>query len=106
MLEQRAIGQTLSYLASLTHEGDKLQSVTIQHINEASESDPTFSLLVEMIQNGCHDEKLIWPEEAHAYFRHRDHLTTNGSTVLNKGRMLIPASLPSELLETLHSVVM
>ena len=75
----------------------------MDHINTASAADPVITSLVNLVQNGCPEEKSVWPTELQSFHKYREDLTTLDSMVLYKGRTVIPANMQSEVLEILHS---
>ena len=100
LMEQATLGIAMSHISALTSD---LQVITYDRINSASSSDMLMSSLVSLIRLGCPENKSAWPKELLAFHQYRDHLTNLDSTVLYKGRTVIPASLRAEVLDTLHS---
>ena len=103
IIEQDVIGTAMSNLSALSSYTNNIQAITMDRINTASAADPVITSLVNLVQNGCPEEKSVWPTELQSFHKYREDLTTLDSMVLYKGRTVIPANMQSEVLEILHS---
>ena len=78
-------------------------SVTWNHVREETTSDPIMCLLQETIEAGFPDHKDNVPQQIHEYHKFRNFLSTVDGVVTYKERIVIPPSLRSDVLESLHS---
>ena len=102
-IEQDTLGSAMSYLAALYENKTAIQALTFERIDSASSTDPVIPSLVSLVQIGCPEDKSSWPMELQMFHQYRANLTTLDSTLLYRGRAVIPTSLQAEVLEILHS---
>ena len=80
-----------------------IQSVTWDDLRLATTSDPIMQKLIDIIEDGFPDHRDDLPPELQPYFKFREGLTSFDGVVLYNDRVVIPHSLRSKILLTLHS---
>jgi hypothetical protein len=85
------------------HALDDLQAVTWDRVREATTSDPIMLELLETIEDGMPDSKMLLPPSLREYFSFREHLSTTDGVILYKDRIMVPPALRDEVLRALHS---
>ena len=75
----------------------------MERICQASAADKTIKAMIELVCQGCHEVKDLWPEELQIFYPYREHLSSMGEILLFKNRVVVPQSLRKEILDTLHS---
>ena len=82
-----------------------IKNVTWKMVKEASNADPTLSLLWDEIEQGLSDTPDICtiPEELKEYGRYIDSLSVQDGVILHGTRTVIPSRLRHRVLDTLHS---
>ena len=110
LVEENIKGIAMSSLYGIYHRETpsslnaiKPRAVTWERVEAASATDPVMLDLAKLLNEGAPDDKSLWPEKLREYFQVRKHLTVQGSVVLFKERVVVPASLRSEVLDVLHS---
>ena len=104
-MEKSLTGNAISSLAAVTTVSTlaAVQAVTWHDVQEATTSDPIMMSLQNTIVDGFPSSRCELPEELHSYFPFRDHLSIVDGVVMYGDRIVIPPSLRSNVLETLHS---
>jgi len=82
---------------------DTLQSITWDDVRMATTSNETMSKLVSLIEDGLPESRQEMPPELIDYFSLRDGLYTLDGVILYNNRIVIPPSLRSDVLQSLHS---
>ena len=74
----------------------------LQTIKDEIQSNATMQLLVQQIQGGWPDHKILVPSEVQPYYPYRQELTTEGGRIYKAHNILIPPSLRAGTLQKLH----
>ena len=80
-----------------------LRAITWKRVEEAAAKDPEMIALTSLLQSGAPEDKSSWPENLKAFFQVRTDLSAQGPVIFYKERIVVPASLRSEVLDVLHS---
>ena len=96
LLEESVIAHTEACLADI-------QSITWARVKLATTSDEAMRALVEMIESGFPDSKKDVPPQISEYHQYRDYLHTVDGVAVYKERIVIPPSLRSHVLSSLHA---
>ena len=59
--------------------------------------------LYNLIEEGIPEKRAEWPEDTRHFFRFREDLSCFDNVLLYKDRVVIPESLQSRVLDSLHS---
>jgi len=81
----------------------RLQSITWDRVRTATSSDPNMTTLLELVECGSWPAKDDLPHAVAEFHRFQDDLHSVDGVLLYKNRVIIPQSLRSEVLSTLHS---
>ena len=98
-----------SFAISQTCSKDDLQnteivkSITWDDIRLATTSDPTMIALSNAIEDGFPEDKASLPPAIRQFHQFRDKLSTFDGVILYQDRIVIPPSLRSQVLQSLHS---
>ena len=103
MVEQKTMGKVMSSVAGLSVDDNRVRAITMERICQASATDKTIKAMIELVRQGCHEVKDLWPEELQIFYPYREHLSSMGEILLFKNRVVVPHSLRKEILDTLHS---
>ena len=110
MVEEKLKGIAMSSLYGIYHRDTpsslnaiKPRAVTWERVEAAAAADPDMIALTRLLKEGAPEEKSLWPEKLKEYYQVRKNLTVQGSVVLYHERVVLPASLRSEVLDVLHS---
>ena len=79
-----------------------IDSVSWDDIRSATASDPSMFELLNAVEDGFPDKSQL-SDEVRPYHQYRDNLTSFDGVVLYLDRVVIPPSLRSRILESLHS---
>ena len=79
-----------------------MEVVTWDRVRDATTSDPTMVRLVEIIECGIPDSKLLLSSELREYHTIREHLSTTDGVILYKNRIVIPPALRNDVITALH----
>ena len=79
------------------------QAVTWELVKQKSSEDTQLQSLLQLMQSGLPEDSSQWPPELRSFFPAKAHLSAQAPVILYKERVIIPASLRSEVLEALHS---
>ena len=79
------------------------RAVTWRRVEAKATKDPNIVDLAKLIQAEPPENKLSWPEKLRPYFQVCADLSTQGSVIRYKERIVILASLRAEVLDVLHS---
>ena len=74
----------------------------LQVIKDEIHTNETMQLLVQQIQDGWPDHKILVPSEVQPYYPYRQELTTEGGLIYKAHNILIPPSLRADTLQKLH----
>ena len=74
----------------------------LQVIKDEIHTNETMQLLVQQIQYGWPDHKILVPSEVQPYYPYRQELTTEGGLIYKAHNILIPPSLRADTLQKLH----
>ena len=74
----------------------------LQTIKDEIQTNATMQLLVQQIQDGWPDHKILVPSEVQPYYPYRQELTTEGGLIYKAHNILIPPSLRADTLQKLH----
>ena len=77
--------------------------ISWQEVREAVACDKVMTMLADQISDGFPPDKKLLRLELREYYQHREDLTQVDRVPLYKGRVIVPVSLRSAVLETLHS---
>ena len=77
--------------------------ISWQELRYAVASDKVMSMLADQICEGFPPDKKLLRLELREYFQHRQDLSQVDGVPLYKSRVIVPVSLRSLVLETLHS---
>ena len=80
-----------------------IQSITWQDVQLATSNDETMMQLYNLIEEGIPEKRAEWPEDTRHFFRFREDLSCFDNVLLYKDRVVIPESLQSRVLDSLHS---
>ena len=80
-----------------------LRAVTWERVKLETASDPEMHALVSIVEAGMPKKKLDLPAPLRDYHRYRDELHTVDGVVLHNHRIVIPPSLRTEVISSLHS---
>ena len=80
-----------------------LRAVTWKRVEAAAATDPEMIALASLLQAGAPEDKSSWPDNLKTFFQVRADLSAQGPVILYKERIVVPASLRSEVLDVLHS---
>ena len=97
-LEETAVATAIAAISAVD-----LRAVTWERVRLATASDPDMHALVSIIETGMPEKKLDLPAPLREYHRHRNELHTVDGVVLYSSRVVIPPSLRSEVISSLHS---
>ena len=80
-----------------------ITAVTWDLVRTATTSDETLNKLLQIIEAGFPDNSSELEIDLRPYFKLRDHLSTVNGVILYNDRVLVPLSLRTNVLSTLHS---
>ena len=109
-IETKVTGIGMSSLYGIYHRDTpcsinsiSLRAVTWKRVEAAAAKDPEMIALASLLQAGAPEDKSSWPENLKTFFQARADLSAQGPVILYKERIVVPASLRSEVLDVLHS---
>lgn len=76
--------------------------VTHREVRDATQLDPEMLALHQMILRRPVPQRNHWPHSIRHWFHFRKHLSTNGKSLRYKHRLIIPAKLRQDCLDSLH----
>ena len=79
------------------------QVITWEQVQQRSSEDTQLQSLLELMEAGLPEDSSQWPPELRPFFPAKAHLSAQAPVIMYKERVVIPASLRSEVLEALHS---
>ena len=82
---------------------DNLQTITWEKVEIETLSDVNMHMLLNLIQQGFPDVIDNVPQQLKTYFKFRNDLSTVGTVILYKNRIVMPPSLRNAVLLNLHS---
>ena len=88
---------------SIGGSGGDCEAVTWEMVVNKSTIDPNIKDLVELIRNGVTDNKHLWPESIHDYYKVRNELSEKDGVVSYKKRVIVPGHLRVQVLDVLHA---
>ena len=103
LVEQKVFIHSMSMLAGLSYEVDKVQSLTPERIKAASAADASINAVMNLLDSGDRENCQKWSEDIAEFFMHREKLRVNNGILMYKERIVIPKALRQEALEILHS---
>ena len=80
-----------------------IESVSWDDIRVATASDQSMMQLLNVVEDGFPAAKVDLPEDLRPFHQYRDHLSSFDGVVLYYDRIVIPKSLRTKVLESLHS---
>ena len=90
-------------IASLKQQVSDFYAITWELVKEASLKDEELLMLKELIINDFPSTKAELPSQLEKYWEFRKLLNVHDNVVLYSDRIIVPASLRQQVLETLHS---
>ena len=90
-------------IASLKQQVSDFYAITWELVKEASLKDEELLMLKELIINDFPSTKAELPSPVEKYWEFRKLLNVHDNVILYSDRIIIPASLRQQVLETLHS---
>ena len=78
-------------------------SIAWNDLRVATSSDDSMNQLIDMIENGFPDVKDNMPQELRTFYQFRDKLNSFDGVALYNDRVIIPPSLRTKVLQTLHA---
>ena len=90
-------------IASLKQQVSDFYAITWELVKEASLKDEELLMLKELIINDFPSTKAELPSQLEKYCEFRKLLNGHDNVVLYSDRIIVPASLRQQVLETLHS---
>lgn len=101
--EEACMSTELEYSVAAASTLDSMQSVTWDRVREETTSDPNLFELLETIEDGMPDSKMLLPPTLREYFPFREQLSTTDGVVMYRDRVVVPPSLRDEVLSALHA---
>ena len=101
-LEDR-IHASIAHVADNSEELHPFRALTWSRIAQASCLDPTLQRLADVITSGFPDNKPDLPPDLRPYWDVRHNLLCVGDAVVYGSRIVVPATLRSEVLDALHA---
>ena len=80
-----------------------LPSTQIDQIRTATQQDSTLQRLSGFIYNGYPVKRNKFPRDLHDYWNYKDDLSIENGIVLKSHRIIIPSSMKSQILHTIHA---
>ena len=77
--------------------------ITLEQIQPRSGENTQLQRLLELIEARLPEDSSQWPTELMPFFPVKAHLSAQAPVIMYKERVVVPASLRPEVLETLHS---
>ena len=90
-------------VAHATRQGDEIESITWERVDESAACDEECTLLVKTITNGFPKTRDELPQEIRYYWPMRNELYTISNVPFKGRKMLIPTGLRSRVLDGLHT---
>ena len=89
--------------AAIHRETNHLTTLSWERIAAATSSDPTMSLLLDVIEEGFPDTRRATNAGVSAFWTYRESLYISDGVIMYCDRAVIPASLRDDALQILHS---
>ena len=102
--QEHTVDTELTVAAMNAFSTANIKCVTWNDVRTATVSDDNMQQLLELIENGTPDQRDKWPIQLRVYYQFRKELYHLDGIILFGTQVVIPPSLRSTILSSLHSV--